>query len=63
MIDEILELGFDTMELSYGMTISKFPGIQKAYLAGKFRCLALLKLSGLSCLLIVNKIIIVNENL
>jgi len=38
IIDEILELGFDTMELSHGMTISKFPGIQKAYRAGKFRC-------------------------
>ncbi|MBT8043482.1 MAG: sugar phosphate isomerase/epimerase [Verrucomicrobiae bacterium] len=38
MIDEILELGFDTMELSHGMTISKFPGIQAAYQKGKFRC-------------------------
>ena len=38
IIDEILELGFDTMELSHGMTISKLPGIQKAYKEGKFRC-------------------------
>ncbi len=38
LIDEILELGFNTMELSHGMTISKLPGIQKAYKEGKFRC-------------------------
>jgi sugar phosphate isomerase/epimerase len=38
IIDEILELGFDTIELSHGMTISKLPGIQQAYRAGKFRC-------------------------
>jgi len=38
MIDEILELGFDTIELSHGMTISKLPGIKKAYQEGKFRC-------------------------
>jgi sugar phosphate isomerase/epimerase len=38
MIDEILDLGFNTMELSHGMTISKLPGIQNAYRAGKFRC-------------------------
>jgi sugar phosphate isomerase/epimerase len=38
LIDEILEMGFDTMELSHGMTITKLPGIQDAYQAGKFRC-------------------------
>jgi sugar phosphate isomerase/epimerase len=38
LIDEILDLGFDTMELSHGMTISKLPGVQKAYKEGKFRC-------------------------
>jgi len=38
IITEIRELGFDTMELSHGMTISKLPGIQKAYREGKFRC-------------------------
>ncbi|NNC88602.1 MAG: sugar phosphate isomerase/epimerase [Akkermansiaceae bacterium] len=38
MIDEILELGFDTVELSHGMTITKLPGLQKAFRAGKFRC-------------------------
>jgi sugar phosphate isomerase/epimerase len=38
MIDEILDLGFDTVELSHGMTITKLPGIRKAYAAGKFKC-------------------------
>ena len=38
MVDEILELGFDHLELSHGMTIAKLPGLQKAYRAGKFRC-------------------------
>ena len=38
MIDEILELGFDTLELSHGMTIAKLPGIQRAFAAGKFKC-------------------------
>lgn len=38
MIDEILELGFDTLELSHGMTIAKLPGIKRAFDAGKFKC-------------------------
>ncbi|YCM44436.1 sugar phosphate isomerase/epimerase [Verrucomicrobiaceae bacterium 227] len=38
MIDEILDLGFDTLELSHGMTIAKLPGIQRAFNAGKFTC-------------------------
>jgi len=38
MVDEILNLGFDTLELSHGMTITKLPGLQKAYAAGKFKC-------------------------
>ncbi|MGB2402729.1 MAG: sugar phosphate isomerase/epimerase family protein [Akkermansiaceae bacterium] len=38
MIDEIVKLGFDSIELSHGMTVSKLPGIQKAYQEGKFRC-------------------------
>ena len=38
MIDEIISLGFENIELSHGMTISKLPGIQKAYQQGKFRC-------------------------
>jgi len=39
MIDEILELGFDTLELSHGMTVTKLPGIQSAFKKGKFRCI------------------------
>jgi len=38
MIDEILELGFSTLELSHGMTVTKLPGIQRAFDAGKFTC-------------------------
>jgi sugar phosphate isomerase/epimerase len=38
MIDEILELGFDTLELSHGMTIAKLPGIKRAFAAKKFKC-------------------------
>jgi|TARA_B110000495_G_C23014901_1_gene600857 sugar phosphate isomerase/epimerase len=38
MIDEILELGFDTLELSHGMTVAKLPGIQRAFAANKFKC-------------------------
>jgi sugar phosphate isomerase/epimerase len=38
MIDEILELGFNHIELSHGMTIAKLPGIQKAFDAKKFTC-------------------------
>lgn len=38
MIDEILALGFRHIELSHGMTITKLPGIRKAFAAGRFRC-------------------------
>ena len=38
MIEDILDLGFDTIELSHGMTVAKLPGIRKAYAEGKFRC-------------------------
>ena len=38
MIDEILEMGFDTLELSHGMTVAKLPGIQRAFAAKKFKC-------------------------
>jgi len=38
MIDEILDLGFSTLELSHGMTVTKLPGIQRAFDAGKFKC-------------------------
>jgi sugar phosphate isomerase/epimerase len=35
---EILDLGFSTLELSHGMTVTKLPGIQRAFDAGKFQC-------------------------
>jgi len=38
MIEEIVALGFDHIELSHGMTISKLPGIRKAWQRGLFRC-------------------------
>jgi sugar phosphate isomerase/epimerase len=38
MIDEIVDLGFSTLELSHGMTVTKLPGIQRAFDAGKFKC-------------------------
>lgn len=37
MIRQILDLGFDTIELSHGMNISLLPGVQKAYAAGGFK--------------------------
>ncbi len=37
MIDEILGLGFDTVELSHGIKVSLLPGIMKAVEAGKVR--------------------------
>ncbi len=38
MIEEILEMGFENLELSHGMTVAKVPGIRKAYAAGMFTC-------------------------
>lgn len=38
MVDEILDLGVRNLELSHGMMITKLPGLQKAYKAGKFNC-------------------------
>lgn len=38
MIQEILDLGFSHIELSHGMTVSKIPGIRRAYAQGMFRC-------------------------
>lgn len=38
MIAEIVELGFTNIELSHGMTITKLPGIRKAYEANMFTC-------------------------
>lgn len=37
MIEEIVELGFDTIEISHGLSISLLPGIKKAYEDGKFK--------------------------
>ncbi|MES2995998.1 MAG: TIM barrel protein [Verrucomicrobiota bacterium] len=38
MIAEIVEMGFPNIELSHGMTITKLPGIRKAFQNGMFRC-------------------------
>ena len=38
MIEEIVDLGFDRIELSHGMTIAKLPGIRKAFKRGLFTC-------------------------
>ena len=38
MIEEIVALGFTSIELSHGMTIAKLPGIKKAYERGIFTC-------------------------
>lgn len=38
MIEEIVDLGFEHIELSHGMTITKLPGIQKAWERGLFKC-------------------------
>lgn len=38
MIKEIVDLGFDRIELSHGMTIAKLPGIRKAYKSRLFTC-------------------------
>lgn len=38
MIEEIVGLGFAHIELSHGMTISKLPGIRKAFQRGLFSC-------------------------
>ena len=37
MINEILQLGFDTIEISHGLSMALLPGIKKAYEAGKFK--------------------------
>ncbi len=38
MIEEIVDLGFEQIELSHGMTITKLPGVLKAWERGLFRC-------------------------
>lgn len=37
LVDEILALGFDTIEISHGLKVSLLPGIQKAFAAGRIR--------------------------
>ena len=39
MIDEIVDLGFSSIELSHGMTVAKLPGIRKAFAGGRFTCI------------------------
>lgn len=41
MVDEILALGFDTIEISHGLKVSLLPGLQKAFAEGR------MKVSGL----------------
>lgn len=38
MIEEIVDLGFSTIELSHGMTVTKVPGVRKAFERGLFTC-------------------------
>lgn len=38
MIEEIVDLGFNHIELSHGMTIAKLPGIRQAFKRGLFTC-------------------------
>ena len=49
MIDEIVSLGFEDIELSHGMTISKLPGIQKGIPTGKVSLLGSAQLLPLTC--------------
>ncbi len=37
MIDEIVGMGFDTVEVSHGLNVSLIPGIQQAYLDGRVK--------------------------
>ncbi len=37
MVDEILSLGFDTIEISHGLKVSLLPGILKAWQAGRVK--------------------------
>lgn len=38
MIQEILDLGFQNIELSHGMTVAKIPGLRKAFAEDMFTC-------------------------
>ncbi len=37
MVDEILSMGFDTIEISHGLKVSLLPGIRKAYQEGRVK--------------------------
>ncbi len=37
IVDEIRELGFDTIEISHGANVTKQPGLQRAFRAGKMK--------------------------
>lgn len=37
MVDEILAMGFDTIEISHGLKVSLLPGLQNAFRAGRIR--------------------------
>jgi len=37
MVDEILALGFDTIEISHGLKVSLLPGIRRAFAAGRVK--------------------------
>src|SRR6476661_3600790 len=37
MVDEILSLGFETIEISHGLKVSLLPGIRKAFLDGRVK--------------------------
>ncbi|MFT4549321.1 MAG: sugar phosphate isomerase/epimerase, partial [Verrucomicrobiales bacterium] len=37
MVQEIVDLGFDTLEISHGLKVSLLPGIQRAYEQGRFK--------------------------
>jgi sugar phosphate isomerase/epimerase len=37
MVDEILAMGFDTIEISHGLKVSLLPGIQKAFASGRIK--------------------------
>ena len=37
MVDELLALGFDTIEISHGLKVSLLPGLQKAFAEGRMK--------------------------
>jgi sugar phosphate isomerase/epimerase len=41
LVQEILDLGFDTLELGHGLSVSQLQGIRQAYARGNFRVLSI----------------------